>query len=187
MYTGPDVWLTILLLTWANHPNPTPDPKPAHQRALSYTSALFSVSIWCWFENHIKLITASGKLDCLVSRLQKCICVCKHYKMTGCSMQSQSCLIMTEWGLILPLRSRHSKLPPTCTPCWQTQRKKLETWQRMRTRTHTPSTLPGLFPYGLAIHATLCWRDRGAYWMPQYELWISHSLPPPLMVTQRPN
>lgn len=137
MYTGPDVWLTILLLTWANHPNPTPDPKPAHQRALSYTSALFSVSIWCWFENHIKLITASGKLDCLVSRLQKCICVCKHYKMTGCSMQSQSCLIMTEWGLILPLRSRHSKLPPTCTPCWQTQRKKLETWQRMRTRTHT--------------------------------------------------
>lgn len=133
-----------MLLTWANHPNPTPDPKHAHQRALSYTSALFSVWIWCRFENHIKLISASGKLDCLVSRLQKCICVCKHYKMTGCSMKSQSCLIMTEWGLILPLRSRHSKLPPTCTPCWQTQRKKLETWQRMRTHTHPPPS-PAFF------------------------------------------
>lgn len=175
-----------MLLTWANHPNPTSDPKHAYQRALSYTSALFSVSIWCWFENHIKPITASGKLDCLVSRLQKCICVCKHYKMTGCSMKSQSCLIMTEWGAHLTFEIQtlqaatymHALLTDTEEEAGDVTK---------NAHTHTPSTLPGLFPYGLAIHATLCWRDRGAYWMPQYELWISHSLPPPLMVTQRPN
>lgn len=155
--------------------------------------------------NHLKESTASGTLDCLVSRLQK------HYKMTGCSMKSQSCLIMTEWGarLTFEIQTRQAATYMHAL-LTDTERRKLETWQRMCTHTctltharahtctHTHSQIwhrqrtlhppPSPAFFRTASPSTpLCWCDRGAYWMPQYELWISHSLPPPLMVTQRPN
>lgn len=119
--------------------------------------------------NHLKESTASGTLDCLVSRLQK------HYKMTGCSMKSQSCLIMTEWGarLTFEIQTRQAATYMHAL-LTDTERRKLETWQRMCTHAHTrmhahthtdlapaahpppsTSTLPGLLPYGLAIHATV--------------------------------
>lgn len=82
--------------------------------------------------NHLKESTASGTLDCLVSRLQK------HYKMTGCSMKSQSCLIMTEWGarLTFEIQTRQAATYMHAL-LTDTERRKLETWQRMCTHAHT--------------------------------------------------